>query len=1110
MASANQGTFRRGVERIFNQGSLTGMGEGQLLRQYAIEGDEAAFEALVTRHGPMVLSVCRRMLYDPRDVEDAFQATFLVLLRRAGSLGSTDPLSPWLHGVAYRVAARIRANSARRRSEERAAARSEALEFACNVEQHELKGILDEEIHRLPEKYRRPVVLCYMEGQTQEEAARRLRCTAGSVRGRLDRAREKLRGRLVRRGVAPAAGLIVTALSAETAASAVPPRLIGATVSTLGRAETARAIATTGVRTVVRELADGLIRTMILAKLKLAGSVVAGTAILALGLVMVANLPRSEARDGQEAHAGAAPQQRNTTETSNIPKSRRAVSSIDLRVEDHRARKPLGGVAVTINVDRKDIGRATTDNAGRAAIPVPSPVPSFLAVTGRKDGFATMTAFIRDPRLQPGDIPATFTLAMHPVETVTGVVRDEQGRPVEGVLVEPVTLMREGGGGIDRDEFECPPSVRTDVQGRWRCDRMPAGIDSSRIAFRFSHADFQPVFLPSGTALEHIGRGEATVLPRGLEISGRVVDRTGAPIGGAHVFNGETRFGMGVQPIDSDADGRFRFAHVPGGETVLTVQAPGHAPDLRKVVVAAALAPIEFRLEPGRTIQGRVVDARGNPLAEATIVADGWRGHRTLDWSTTSDDEGLFQWTDAPPDAVWIDVMRDGYLRINRREVRASGDELAITMVRELKVRGTVVDAETRHAVPSFTLVPGTESGGNFPTYWDRNRARPLSTGRYEITLDQSSREGYRLRIEADGYMPAISRAIRDDEDEPVVNFVLHKGSGVAGDVRLLDGSPLAGADVVLVTSSQPAFINNGQPPNRDGNRAVKSGADGRFAFPAQEPPYRIVVLHDRGFAEQASDANSSSAVFNLTVRPWGRVEGSLRIGSRPAAGESLTLAYALQGDTPDTRPWWSGEVVCDASGRFVFERVMPGEVSVSRKIQIRPMTTSSSHSVQVDVVAGETARMVIGGTGRPIIGKVTAAGAIADQVDWSYSLNWLHRKQPQAEPPAGLDNDAKQKWHEAWRKSPAGKASRRAQRWYAVKLEPDGSFRTEDVEAGPYELFIRVNERPLDPYKVGLGSNLLGSARRDVTVPEMPDGRSDHPLDLGTISLEPAKKPAE
>ena len=118
MASHNHGSIARSLDRVFNQGSATGLTEAQLLRQFATWGDESAFEALVTCHGPMVLGVCRRLLYDPRDVEDAFQATFLVLLRRAGSLRETEPLSPWLHGVAYRVA-RGPGTIARRPSRER-------------------------------------------------------------------------------------------------------------------------------------------------------------------------------------------------------------------------------------------------------------------------------------------------------------------------------------------------------------------------------------------------------------------------------------------------------------------------------------------------------------------------------------------------------------------------------------------------------------------------------------------------------------------------------------------------------------------------------------------------------------------------------------------------------------------------------------------------------------------------------------------------------------------------------------------------------------------------------------------------------------------------------
>src|SRR5262249_23589380 len=115
MASENYRMVFRGIERVFRQGSQTGFSERELLGQVAV-GDEGACEALLTRYGPLVLGVCRRLLYDHRDVEDAFQATFLVLLRKAGTLRDADALGPWLHGVAYRVAARVRSNSARRKA----------------------------------------------------------------------------------------------------------------------------------------------------------------------------------------------------------------------------------------------------------------------------------------------------------------------------------------------------------------------------------------------------------------------------------------------------------------------------------------------------------------------------------------------------------------------------------------------------------------------------------------------------------------------------------------------------------------------------------------------------------------------------------------------------------------------------------------------------------------------------------------------------------------------------------------------------------------------------------------------------------------------------------
>jgi hypothetical protein len=206
----------------------------------------------------------------------------------------------------------------------------------------------------------------------------------------------------------------------------------------------------------------------------------------------------------------------------------------------------------------------------------------------------------------------------------------------------------------------------------------------------------------------------------------------------------------------------------------LRVQAPGYAPDMMHVLVGAGLAPVELRLEKGRTIRGRVVDRQRKPLAQATVFANSSRnGH---DWQTRTGDDGEFH-LDHVTDSVAIRCSCNGYLGINLREVPPGVNEVSITLVKHLKVRGTVVDAGTRHAIKSFTLVTGRESAEGISTVWDHGHSRKLSRGRYEIEIDGvQSQGGRRLRIEADGYTSGISRVIHDDEDEPVVNFVLHKG----------------------------------------------------------------------------------------------------------------------------------------------------------------------------------------------------------------------------------------------------------------------------------------------------------------------------------------------
>jgi RNA polymerase sigma factor (sigma-70 family) len=205
--------------------------DGELLRAFLSSNDQPSFAQVVRRHGPMVLAVCRRVLHQQQDAEDAFQATFLLLARKASAIHKHESLGSWLHGVAYHMANDARKAAARRRRRENQATSSrQAPDPARTAAWREVQTILDEEIARLPAVYREPFVLCCLEGRSCAEAAERLGQKEGTVWSRVARARQKLQQRLARRGVGLASVLGAAAVSSNTALSAVPPALLGATV----------------------------------------------------------------------------------------------------------------------------------------------------------------------------------------------------------------------------------------------------------------------------------------------------------------------------------------------------------------------------------------------------------------------------------------------------------------------------------------------------------------------------------------------------------------------------------------------------------------------------------------------------------------------------------------------------------------------------------------------------------------------------------------------------------------------------------------------------------------------------------------------------------------
>ena len=337
--SRNGGSLEiaRAINGLVELGSLVGLSEQELLAHVVESRDPRAFEAIVDRHGPLVLTVCRQLLADPNDVDDAFQATFLVLIRKAGSVRCPGSLASWLYGVAYRTALRLKRTSRPIRL------LTDHLEgiASCPTAEHEQIRVLHQEIDRLPEKYRQPIVLCYFEGLTHDDAAARLHWPVGSVRGRLARARDRLRDRLNRRGVSLSAGLPGALDQLRCGSASLPESLLRLTAALLEH----------GVSLRVSSIVQGVIFTMLTNKLKWTL-----LALITSSLLLAAAGTGLRAIDGQAERNAAADKVQRKSEVSKHVENGRAKTSLP----------PASPVPARIDVDGdKDLAAANEDLADR-------------------------------------------------------------------------------------------------------------------------------------------------------------------------------------------------------------------------------------------------------------------------------------------------------------------------------------------------------------------------------------------------------------------------------------------------------------------------------------------------------------------------------------------------------------------------------------------------------------------------------------------------------------------------------------------------------------------------------------------------------------------------
>jgi RNA polymerase sigma factor (sigma-70 family) len=472
-----------------------------LLRAYSDRRDAEAFRSLVERHGPLVLRSCRRALGDAHAAEDAFQATFLILARRAGSVRRPEALAAWLFGVARRVCGNARVAAERRRAAEARAHSQTSSDSADVLSARELLNALDAELDRLPARYRLPLLLVYWQGLTHADAARELGLTSGALHGRLVRGRAKLAGRLKRRGFAPstllAAPLSLATVSSElvatTAALATDPWSKAPRAAVLASAATLTSSKLTPVMWTCAALAGMCLLTV-------------ATAIGTRALPTMTAAPAAQAPETPRAQVARAPTE-SATRISGV-------------VVDDTGR-PVAGAKVNGTWLRRAADDATTAADGSFSLQLGGPTISSALIRATSDGDARQGLARFDESFGPTPMPLRIVLKPARVSTIR--VSDSDGKTVEGAAVEVLTMYG--------------PLVRTftDALGRARL-RLPADADVSHVSA-----------LKSGVGFDYFGTdplmrmiGEPSPLPAEvsltLDASRRVevkaVDSTGRPVAG--------------------------------------------------------------------------------------------------------------------------------------------------------------------------------------------------------------------------------------------------------------------------------------------------------------------------------------------------------------------------------------------------------------------------------------------------------------------------------------------------------------------------------------------------------------------------------------------------
>ena len=453
----------------------------------------------------------------------------------------------------------------------------------------------------------------------------------------------------------------------------------------------------------------------------------------------------------------------------------------------------------------------------------------------------------------------------------------------------------------------------------------------------------------------------------------------------------------------------------------------------------------------------------------------------------------------------------------------------------DIKVRGTVVDAETGKALPAFTLTEGRQDQYNAGRFnWSTARKTKHEEGKFTVSLTKQ-RFLPALLVEADGYLPQVSATLTNAESE--LTFALKKGSGTAGVLHKPDGPPARGVTLYLSDMRNGVHLDGEKLKIRENmggsTRSTVTDDAGRFAFEPMIDAFSLIVVDDAGYLEKRLEDTSPNA--ELYLQRWGRVEGQLLIGARPGANESIRLWPAHVPYEHHPREFAAVQfylnTTTDADGKFVFERVPPANVEVYHEPKVRdsrrgtvPMAQTTKFTLRPD----ETRHVTLGGKGRPVVGKIVVEG-YEGKINWRADVHTLETIVPD---PEGIPNfrtlsqefsanmraaetdeekaaiqaefnrtrEAAVKKLKEFYATREGRSLYFRNKRYALNFSQDGAFRVEDIPGGRYKLKFDLREGDGDGMRYSQPQ--IASLEKEIEVPDSPGGRTDEPYDLGEIAV--------